>query len=57
MADDLNFSLTISTPRDFVHSIILGLFGYHIIKAIIYLIEATLRKPIFMNVHQVRAAQ
>ena len=38
MADDLKFSLTISTPRDFLHHIILGLFGYHIIRAIIYLI-------------------
>jgi len=48
MADDLQFSLTISTPREFLHYIILGLFGHHIIRAIIYLIESTLLKPIFL---------
>ena len=56
MVEDLNFSLTVPTPRDFLHCIILGLFGHHIIKALIYLIQVTLLKPIFLNVHSVRRA-
>ena len=52
----LELSLSISTPRDFLQHITLGLFWYQIIKAMIYLIKTTMRKQILLNAHQGRAA-
>ena len=35
---DLGFDALLQLPRSFLHLVILGLFGHHIIKAIIHLI-------------------
>lgn len=39
---DLGFHATLLMPRDFLHHIILGLFGKHMVKAIIHLIASVL---------------
>jgi len=56
MVEDLHFHVTLFTPRDFLHAIILGLFGYHIIRAIIYLIESVILRPEFCAAHGQRPA-
>ena len=56
MVEDLHFHVTLFTPRDFLHAIILGLFGYHIIRAIIFLIESVILRPEFCSAHGGRPA-
>ena len=51
LLEDLHFHVTLFTPRDFLHAIILGLFGYHIFRAIIYLIESAISRPEFCSAH------
>jgi len=53
---DLGFHATIMMPRDFLHLILLGLFGHHIIKAIIYLIQTFISKAVFCEPHGPRSA-
>ena len=45
MVKDLHFHVILFTPRDFLHAIILGPVGYHIIRAIIYLIDSVIIRP------------
>ena len=51
LLEDLHFHVTLFTPRDFLHAIILGQFGYHIFRAIIYLIESAISRPEFCSAH------
>ena len=44
---DLGFDAVIQLPRCFLHLVILGLFGYHIIKAIIHLIKSLITKAVY----------
>ena len=53
---DLGFHATLMLPRDFLHHILLGLFGHHIIKALIYLIMSFISKPVFCQSHGPRSA-
>ncbi len=41
MADGVGLHPVIGLPRDFLHLIVLGLFGYLIVKAIFYLLSQT----------------
>ena len=56
MAEDLDCHVTLFTPRDFLHAIILGLFGVHIVRAILYLIATTIFRPEFTTDHGGRKA-
>ena len=56
MVEDLDCHATLFTPRDFLHAIILGLFGKHMVKSIIYLIETTILRPEFTTAHEGRQA-
>jgi len=53
---DLGFHATIMLPRDFLHHILLGLFGFHIIKALIYLIMSLISKSVFCQSYGPRRA-
>ena len=44
---DLGFDAVLQLPRCFLHLVILGLFGHHIIKAIIHLIESLISKAVY----------
>ena len=46
----------IGLPRDFLHWIVLGLFGYHIVRAIIYLLSKTIVAPAYLTQHGNRKA-
>jgi hypothetical protein len=56
MADDVGLLPVIGLPRDFLHWILLGLFGYHIVKAIIYLLSMTIVAPAYLTEHGNRKA-
>ena len=56
MVEDLHYHVTLFTPRDFLHAIILGLFGYHIVRAIIYLIDSVIITSEFCSAHGGRPA-
>jgi hypothetical protein len=56
MADDVGLHPVIGLPRDFLHWIILGLFGYHIVKAIIHLLSKTIVAPAYLTEHGRRKA-
>ena len=56
MADDVGLLPVIGLPRDFLHWIILGLFGYHIVKAILYLLSKTISAAIYVTEHGSRKA-
>ena len=56
LVEDLHFHVTLFTPRDFLHAIILGLFGYHIIRAIIYSLESVISRLEFCSSHGQRPA-
>jgi len=56
MVEDLDCQVTLFTPRDFLHAIILGLFGVHIVRAILYLIQSTIFRPEFTTPHGGRDA-
>ena len=51
---DLGIDALLQLPRCFLHLIILGLFGHHIIKAIIHLIEFTLTKKEYTSAYGVK---
>ncbi len=42
IADDVGLLPVIGLPRNFLHWIVLGLFGYHIVKAILHLLFKTI---------------
>ena len=42
LADEIGLDPVMGVPRDFLHWIILVFFGYHIVKAIVYLISKTI---------------
>ena len=50
-ADEIGLDPVMGLPRDFLHWIILGLFGYHIVKAIIYLITQTILADVYLTAH------
>ena len=50
----LHFHITLFTPLDFLHTTILSLFGYHIVRAIIYEIESL--RPEFCSAYGGRPA-
>ena len=56
LVGDLHFHVTLFTPRDFLHAIILSLFGYNIVSAIIYAIESAILRPEFCSAHGGRPA-
>ena len=55
-ADEIGLDPVMGMPRDFLHWIILGLFGYHIVKAIIYLISKTILADAYLTAHGDRRA-
>ena len=55
-ADKIGLDPVLGLPRDFLHWIILGLFGYHIVKAIMYLISKTILAGAYLTVHGNRQA-
>jgi hypothetical protein len=55
-ADEIGLDPVIGMPRDFLHWIILGLFGYHIVKAIIFLISKTILADAYLTEHGNRRA-
>ena len=55
-ADEIGLDPVMGLPRDFLHWIILGLFGYHIVKAIIYLITQTILADVYLTAHGGRRA-
>ncbi len=56
MADDVGLLPVIGLPSDFLHWILLGLFGYHSIKAIIYLLSKIIAAPAYLTEHGNRKA-
>ena len=56
MADDVGLLPVIGLPRDFLHWIILGLFGYHIVKAILHLLFKTILADAYLTEHGNRKA-
>ena len=56
MADGVGLHRVIGLPRDFLHLIVLGLFGYHIVKAITYLLSQTVVAPACLTEHKTRKA-
>ncbi len=54
MADDVGLLPVIGLPRDFLHWIVLGLFGYHILKAILYLLSKTISAPAYSTEYRNR---
>ena len=55
-ADEIGLDPVLGLPRDFLHWIILGLFGYHIVKAIIYLISKIILADAYLTAHVNRPA-
>ena len=55
-AEEIGLDPVLGLSRDFLHWIILGLFGYHIVKAIMYLISKTILADAYLTVHGNRAA-
>ncbi len=55
-ADEIGLDPVIGMPRDFLHWSILGLSGYHIVKAIIYLISNTILADAYSTEHGNRRA-
>ena len=55
-ADEIGLDQVTGMPRDFLHWIILGLFGYHIVRAIIYLISKTILADAYLTEHGNRRA-
>ena len=55
-ADEIGLDPVVGMPRDFLHWIILGLFGYHIVRAIIYLISKTILADVYLIAHGNRRA-
>ena len=55
-ADEIGPDPVIGMPRDFLHWIFLGLFGYHIVKAITYLISKTILADAYLTEHGNRRA-
>ena len=55
-ADEIGLDPVMGMPRDFLHWMILGLFGYHIVKAIIYLISKTIFADAYLTAHGDRRA-
>ena len=53
---DLGFHCTLFTPRCFLHHIVIGLFGNHIIRAIIYLIWSFISLAIYCQAYGGRKA-
>ena len=56
LADDVGLLPVVGLPRDFLHWILLGLFGYHIVKAIIYLLSKTIVADAYLTEHGNRKA-
>ena len=56
MADDVGLLPVIGLPRDFLHWVLLGLFGYHIVRAIIYLLSTIVVAPAYLTEHGNRKA-
>jgi hypothetical protein len=56
MADDVGLLPVIGLPRDFLHWIVLRLFGYHIVKAILYLLFKTILADAYLIEHGGRKA-
>ena len=56
LADDVGLLPVIGLPRDFLHWILLGLFGYHIVRAIICLLSKTIVAPAYLTQHGNRKA-
>ena len=56
LADDVGLHPVIGLPRDFLHWILLGLFGYRIVRAIIFLLSQTIVAPAFLTEHGNRKA-
>ena len=48
---DLGFDALLQSPRCFLHLVVLGLFGHHLCKAIIHLIESILLKKEYTTAH------
>jgi hypothetical protein len=55
-ADELGFNPVMGMPRDVLHWILLGLFGYHIVKAKIYLMSTILLADAYFTGHGNRKA-
>ena len=49
MADDVGLLSVIGLPRDFLHWIVLGLFGYHIVLAILHLLFKTILADAYLS--------
>ena len=56
IADDVGLLPVIGLPRDFLHWIVLGLFGYHIVKAILHLLFKTILADAYLSEHCGRKA-
>jgi hypothetical protein len=55
-AEEIGLDPVMGMPRDFLHWIILGLFGYHIVRAIIHLISETILAAAYLTEHGSRKA-
>jgi hypothetical protein len=51
MAYDVGLPPVVGLPRDFLHWIVLGLFGYHIVKAILHLLFKTILADAYLSGH------
>ena len=47
----LGFDAILQSPRCFLHLVVLGLFGHHVCKAAIHLIESTIIKKEYTTAH------
>ena len=58
LADDVGLLPVIGLPSDCLHWILLGLFGYHFVRAIIYLllVSKTIVTPAYLTEHGNRKA-
>ncbi len=56
MADDVGLLPVIGLPRDFLQWMVLGLFGYHIVKAILHLLFKTILADAYLSEHCGRKA-
>ncbi len=56
MADDVGLLPVIGLPSDFLHWIVLGLFGYRIVKAILHVLFKTILADAYLSEHCGRKA-